>query len=242
MRELFKIGLAGICAVLLLSSAQAAENSASLESSPVVWMSLESDDPDFARDFYSRLFYWPAHRPQRPITSYSGSDYAKKGLFLQQHSLLIDPWEPSFRASFYQQDDSGKGQSIWVPWLQQKELASLENSLRDAGYWTLSSPKDHSWMWQQGHNRVVALSTKLPALRGFHGTKGPVPRGAFLPVTGADLLASNWVAALRVSNLDGTIRRAKRLGGSLVSQSSQSALLKDPTGALFSLQVLPARN
>lgn len=241
MKHVLAAGLVGLFSLMFLSDLQAAEQSNGLETTPLVWMSQESDNPKQARMFYARLFYWPSLRPQQPVTATSASDYARKGLSRHQKTTLLDPWEPTFRASFYHQDDAGKGQSTWVPWLQNDDITLLEASLRKAGFWKLSSPQDRSWLWQQEGDKLVAISKDLPALRGFYGTKGPVPRGAFLRASGRDLLSSTWVPPLRVSNLEGTIKRAQRLGGSLVSQDTNRAVLKDPTGALFALQVQQAR-
>ncbi len=54
-------------------------------------------------------------------------------------------------------------------------------------------------------------------------------------------LEDNWLPYFRVDDVDRTIEKARKLGGRLVLQAEDAAILSDPTGAVFGIQMMAQR-
>lgn len=54
-------------------------------------------------------------------------------------------------------------------------------------------------------------------------------------------LEDNWLPYFKVDDVDRTVERARQLWGRLILKSENVAILSDPTGAVFGIQMIPQR-
>lgn len=115
----------------------------------------------------------------------------------------------------------GTGEWLWTDLFTQ-------NAKKAAAFYTyLSGYKVARVAVKEGHHYNVLI-------------KGGRPRAGIVELRWAGL-KDNWLPYFRVDDLDRAIEKARRLGGRLVLQSEDAALLSDPTGAVFGVQVMAQR-
>ena len=51
-------------------------------------------------------------------------------------------------------------------------------------------------------------------------------------------LEDNWLPYVKVENIKATVSKARELGGNVILEKEDVALLVDPTGAVFGVQAL----
>lgn len=135
--------------------------------------------------------------------------------------MVSDPSGAVFillRSSFGDPADkkAGIGEWLWTDLFTQngKKAEAFYTSL--AGYQVahIEDGKDHKYniLKRDGHPRAGIVELRSKGLK------------------------DNWLPYFRVDDVDRTIEKAGKLGGKLILQTEDAAILSDPTGAAFGIQ------
>jgi predicted enzyme related to lactoylglutathione lyase len=144
-------------------------------------------------------------------------------------------------------DAKGRGRMVIVEDPLGAPLVLLRSSTGDPAD---GQPVLGEWLWTDFFTRDIEKAREFYTALvgyGFHELRGEneysyhlFSRGkhlrAGLVVHAWETVEANWLPYVAVDDIDAVIERARTLGGKLIMQKNEVAILMDPTGAAFGIQ------